>query len=99
MTKVKVKRKKEDGGAGMLPINLLAYYNEAASKNEGKWFALKPDGDLVAVAKDSRSLWKKIRRKLDQKVIEEIDLVIGYSQTKEEREMACLLPLVSTNVA
>ena len=82
----------------MLSGNLFACYAKAASENEGKWFALKPDGDLVAVAKDSKSLWKKIRSKLDKKVIEEIDLVIGYSQTKKEREMACLLPLVSTNV-
>ena len=95
--KVKGKRKRDDGGVSMLSSNLLAHYDKVESENEGKWFALKPNGDLVAVAKNSRSLWKKIRNKLNKKVIEEIDLMIGYSQTKEEREMACLLPLVSMN--
>lgn len=98
MTKVKSKRKKEDVKAGMLSGSLLTQYNKTVSENEGKWFALKPDGELIAVAKDSRKLWKKIHRKLSKNVIEEIDLIIGYSQTKKEREMVCLLPLVSMNV-
>lgn len=87
-----------DGEPSMLSSNLLVRYDKVASENEGKWFALKPNGDMVAVAKNSRSLWKKIRKKLNKEVIEEIDLMIGYSQTKEEREMACLLPLASMNV-
>jgi len=91
-------KKSVDGGPSMLSSNILAHYDKAVTENEGRWFALKPNGDLIVVAKNSRSLWKKIRKKLNKGVIEEIDLMIGYSQTKEEREMACLLPLVSTNV-
>jgi hypothetical protein len=82
----------------MLSNNLLVHYDKVASQNEGKWFALMPNGELVAVAKNSRSLWKKIRKKLDKKIIEETDLMIGYSQTKEERETACLLPALSITV-
>ena len=91
--------KKEARDENNLQISLLAQYDKVARENEGKWFALTPDGELLAVAKDNKKLWKKIRKKLSQKIIEEIDLIIGYSQTKEEREMSCLLPLLSMNVA
>lgn len=67
---------------------LLARYDEVARMNEGKWFALSRDGELLAVASSERRLWSKIRRKLSGK---EIDVVIGYSQTEEERRTACLL--------
>jgi len=79
-----------------LSVKLLAKYKKAADENEGKWFALKPDGELLAVAKDDRELWKKICKQLNRKVIDEIDLIIGYSQTKKERESMCLLLLIST---
>jgi len=78
-----------------LSAELLAVYKKVADENEGKWFALKPNGELLAVAKDDRELWKKIRKQLNRKVIDGIDLIIGYSQTKKEREAMCLLPLVS----
>jgi len=67
---------------------LLARYDDVARMNEGKWFALSRDGELLAVASSERRLWSKIRRKLRGK---EIDVVIGYSQTEEERKTACLL--------
>ncbi|MDH5754281.1 MAG: hypothetical protein OEY95_03620 [Candidatus Bathyarchaeota archaeon] len=79
-----------------MPAELLAKYKKTVEENEGKWFALKPDGELLAVAKDEKRLWKKIHKQLDRKVIEAIDLIIGYSQTKKERETMCLLPLIST---
>jgi len=68
--------------------SLLTRYEEVSRANEGKWFALSPDGELIAVASSERRLWSKIRRKLSGK---EIDVVIGYSQTAEERKTACLL--------
>ena len=73
---------------------LLARYNEVARANEGKWFALSRDGELLAVASSERRLWSKVRRKLRGK---EIDVVIGYSQTVEERKTACLLVLPLMN--
>lgn len=74
--------------------NLVALYRETERKNEGRWFALAPDGETIAVASTSGKLWKKIRRRYKGK---EVDLFIGYSQTKQERETACLLPLLQTN--
>jgi len=68
--------------------SLLARYDEVARVNEGRWFALTRDGEVIAVASSERRLWSKIRRKLAGK---EIDVVIGYSQTAEERKTACLL--------
>jgi len=68
--------------------SLLARYNEVARANEGRWFALSHDGELLAVASSEKRLWSKIRRKLGGK---EIDVVVGYSQTPEERKTACLL--------
>jgi len=68
--------------------SLMARYDEVAKVNEGKWFALIRDGELLAVASSEKRLWSKIRRELSGK---EIDVVIGYSQTKEERKTACLL--------
>jgi len=67
---------------------LLTRYDDVARMNEGKWFALSHDGELLAVASSERRLWSKIRQKLRGK---EIDVVIGYSQTEEERKTACLL--------
>jgi len=68
--------------------SLLARYDEVSRANEGKWFALSHKGEVLAVASSEKHLWSKIRRKLDGK---EIDVVIGYSQTAEERRTACLL--------
>jgi len=68
--------------------SLLARYNEVAGANEGRWFALSRDGELLAVASSEKRLWSKIRMKLSGK---EIDVVVGYSQTPEERKTACLL--------
>jgi len=68
--------------------SLMARYDEVAKANEGKWFALTRDGGLLAVASSEKRLWNKIRQKLSGK---EIDVVIGYSQTEEERKTACLL--------
>jgi len=67
--------------------SLMVRYDEVARVNEGKWFALGRDGELLAVASSEKHLWGKIRRKLSGK---EIDVVIGYSQTVEERRTACL---------
>jgi len=67
---------------------LLTRYDEVAGVNKGKWFALSRDGELLSVASSERRLWNKIRHKLGGK---EIDVVIGYSQTEEERKTACLL--------
>ena len=94
-----VPKEKNVRGESKLLSSLLLQYNKIARQNEGKWFALKRDGELLAVAKDNKKLWKKIRKKLSDKVIEEIDIIIGYSQTKEEREMACLLPFLLMNGA
>jgi len=72
-----------------MDVSLLsARYDEVARANEGKWFALSRDGELIAVASSEGRLWSKVRRKLRGK---EIDVVIGYSQTVEERKTACLL--------
>jgi len=68
--------------------SLMACYDEVARVNEGRWFVLSREGELLAVASSERCLWSKIRRKLSGK---EIDVVIGYSQTEEERKNACLL--------
>jgi len=68
--------------------SLMARYDEIARMNEGRWFALSCEGELLAVASSEKRLWSKIRRKLSGK---EIDVVIGYSQTAEERKTACLL--------
>ena len=75
---------------------LLTRYDDVARMNEGKWFALSHDGELLAVASSERRLWSKIRQKLRGK---EIDVVIGYSQTEEERKTACLLVFKLMNVA
>ena len=75
---------------------LLARYDDVARMNEGKWFALSRDGELLAVASSERHLWSKIRQKLRGK---EIDVVIGYSQTEEERKTACLLVFELMNAA
>jgi len=74
---------------------LLARYEGVARAYEGKWFALSRDGELLAVASSEKRLWSKIRRKLSGK---EVDVVIGYSQTAEERKTACLLVCPLTNV-
>jgi len=74
---------------------LLARYEDVARANEGRWFALSRDGELLAVASSERRLWSKIRRRLSGK---EIDVVIGYSQTVEERKTACLLVCPLMNV-
>lgn len=68
--------------------SLLVRYNDVARRNEGKWFALSKGGELLAVATSERRLWSKIRKRFGEK---EIDVVIGYSQTEEERKTACLL--------
>ena len=73
---------------GMNVSSLLARYDEVAVANEGKWFALSREGEILAVASSEKRLWSKLRRKLGAK---EIDVVIGYSQTAEERKTACLL--------
>jgi len=75
-------------------FSLFARYDEVARQNEGKWFALSRDGELLAVATSQRRLWRRIRERFGEK---DVDVVIGYSQTKEERETACLLvfPLMS----
>jgi len=75
--------------------SLLSRYDEVARANEGRWFALSRDGELLAVASSEKRLWSKIRRKLAGK---EIDVVIGYSQTAEERKTACLLVFQLMNV-
>jgi len=75
---------------------LLTRYDDVARMNEGKWFALSHDGELLAVASSERRLWSKIRQKLRGK---EIDVVIGYSQTEEERKTACLLVFELMNAA
>jgi hypothetical protein len=67
--------------------SLMARYDEVAKANEGRWFALSRDGELLAVSSSEKRLWSKIMRKLSGK---EIDVVIGYSQTEEERKTACL---------
>jgi len=74
--------------------SLMARYDEVAKVNEGKWFVLTRDGELLAVASSEKRLWSKIRRELSGK---EIDVVIGYSQTVEERKTACLLALSLMN--
>jgi len=75
--------------------SLLARYDNVARRNEGKWFALSKDGDLLAVATSEGRLWSKIRKMLGEK---DIDVVIGYSQTEEERKTACLLTCQLMNV-
>lgn len=75
--------------------SLLARYNDVAKRNEGKWFALSRDGELLAMATSERRLWSKIRKMLGEK---DIDVVIGYSQTEQERKTACLLMCQLMNV-
>jgi DNA polymerase elongation subunit (family B) len=78
-----------------MDVSLLSVrYDDVARVNKGKWFALSRDGELIAVSSSERRLWSKIRRKLSGK---EIDVVIGYSQTEEERKTACLLAFPLTN--
>lgn len=75
---------------------LFERYRRFEDELEGKRFALSHDGELLAVASSERRLWSKIRQKLRGK---EIDVVIGYSQTEEERKTACLLVFELMNAA
>jgi len=79
--------------------NLLNVYQRVASENEGKWFGITRDGELLAIANNDDRLWKKIRKKMRQRDMQKIDMIIGYSQTKKEKETACLLLSASTNTA
>jgi hypothetical protein len=82
-----------------METSLLLQYNKVAERNQGKWFALTSDGQVLAIATSNKKLWKKIREKLNKKELKELNVIIGYSQTKKERETACLLPspLINAN--
>lgn len=82
-----------------LSTTLISKYEELKDKYEGRWFALTRDAKLVAIARDSDRLWKKIRKKLEKEEIDKIDLFVGYAQTRKERESSCLLPFISMNMS
>jgi len=82
-----------------METSLLLQYNKIEKQNQGKWFALTSDGQVLAIASSNEKLWRKIREKLNKKELKELNVIIGYSQTKKEREAACLLPspLITAN--
>ena len=70
------------------PELLLQNIRKAEEKHEGKWIAMMPSGETLAVAKTDSKLWRKIHEKVGTK---NFDIIISYSQTAKERKSACLL--------